>query len=193
MVTGVGVTNPYGWTKAMIEQIMKDVAFADPEFEVVLLRYFNPVGAHPSGLLGEDPNDKPNNLMPIVMKVATGEIPELAVFGDDYDTPDGTCIRDYIHVVDLAMGHIAAIKGLKPGVEIYNLGSGKGTSVLEMIAAFDKASGKKLPYKIAPRRAGDLPAMWANPSKAERELGWKTKLAIDDAMKDTLNYLEQKD
>ncbi|MBR0403195.1 UDP-glucose 4-epimerase GalE [Candidatus Saccharibacteria bacterium] len=190
MTTGVGVTNPYGWTKAMIEQIMKDVALADPEFEVVLLRYFNPVGAHPSGLLGEDPNDKPNNLMPIVMKVATGEIPELSVFGDDYDTPDGTCIRDYIHVIDLAKGHIAAIRGLKPGVEIYNLGSGKGTSVLEMIAAFDKASGKKLPYKIVGRRAGDLAAMWANPGKAERELGWKTELTIDDAMRDTLNYLD---
>ena len=192
MTTGVGITNPYGWTKAMIEQIMKDVAVADPEFAVVLLRYFNPVGAHPSGLLGEDPNDKPNNLMPIVMKVATGEIPELSVFGDDYDTPDGTCIRDYIHVVDLAKGHLAAIKGLKPGVEIYNLGTGKGTSVLEMIAAFEKASGKKLPYKIVGRRAGDLAEMQANPAKAEKELGWKTELTIDDAMKDTLNFLASK-
>lgn len=190
MVTGVGVTNPYGWTKAMIEQILKDESVADKDFSVVLLRYFNPVGAHSSGLLGEDPNDRPNNLMPIVMKVATGEIPELSVFGGDYDTPDGTCVRDYIHVVDLAKGHIAAIKALTPGTKIYNLGSGKGTSVLEMIAAFDEASGRKLPYKIVGRRAGDLAKMYANPTKAEKELGWKTELTINDAMRDTLNYLE---
>ncbi len=190
MTTGTGITNPYGQTKFMIEQIMRDVTVADPDFSVVLLRYFNPVGAHSSGLLGEDPNGRPNNLMPIVMKVATGEIPELSVFGDDYDTPDGTCIRDYIHVVDLAKGHLAAIRGLKPGTSVYNLGSGKGTSVLEMIAAFDKASGEKLPYKIVGRRAGDLPEMFANPSKALKELGWKTELTIDDAMNDTLRFLK---
>ena len=190
METGHGITNPYGQTKFMIEQIMKDLSVADPEFSVVLLRYFNPVGAHKSGLIGEDPNGRPNNLMPIVMKVATGEIPELTVYGDDYPTPDGTCVRDYIHVVDLAKGHLAAMKGLKPGVSIYNLGSGKGTSVLEMIQAFDKASGEKLPYKIGERRAGDLAMMYANPSLALKELGWKTELDINDAMEDTLRYLK---
>lgn len=187
--TGQGITNPYGRTKYMIEEILKDVCVADPEFSVTLLRYFNPVGAHPSGLLGEDPNGRPNNLMPIVMKVATGEIPELSVYGDDYPTPDGTCVRDYIHVVDLAKGHLAAIAKMKEGVQIYNLGSGKGTSVLEMIKAFDTASGKKLPYKIAPRRAGDLPEFYADPTKALHELGWKTELSVDDAMRDTLKYL----
>ena len=190
METGRGITNPYGQTKFMIEQILKDVCISDPEFSAVLLRYFNPVGAHQTGLLGEDPNGRPNNLMPIVMKVSTGEIPELEVYGDDYPTPDGTCIRDYIHVVDLARGHLAALARIKNGCEIYNLGTGKGTSVLEMIAAFEKASGKKLPYKIVGRRAGDLPELCAVPDKAERELGWQADLSIDDAMKDTLHYLE---
>ena len=189
MVTGVGVTNPYGWTKVMIEQILKDVAVAEKDFSVILLRYFNPIGAHASGLIGEDPNGIPNNLMPIIMKVSTGEIPELSVYGDDYDTPDGTCVRDYIHVVDLAKGHLAAMKGLAPGVKIYNLGTGRGTSVLEMIAAFEKASGKSLPHKIVGRRAGDLAEMYASPAKAERELGWKAALSVDDAMRDTLNFL----
>lgn len=190
MQTGNGITNPYGKTKYMIEEIMKDEAKADEKFEVVLLRYFNPVGAHESGLLGEDPNDIPNNLMPIIMKVSTGEIKELSVYGDDYDTVDGTGVRDYIHVVDLVKGHIAAINKMKPGVNIYNLGTGKGTSVLEMVAAFEKASGEKLPYKIVGRRAGDLGEVFANPAKAERELEWKAELAIDDAMKDTINYLK---
>ena len=189
MPTGMGITNPYGETKHVIEEILKDVADSDPEFEVIILRYFNPVGNHPSGLLGEDPNDIPNNLMPIIMKVSRGEIKELSVYGDDYPTPDGSGIRDYIHVVDLAKGHVAAINKMKPGVSIYNLGSGKGTSVLEMIAAFEKASGKKLPYKIVGRRAGDLAEIYADPSKAERDLGWKTELTIDDAMRDTINYL----
>ena len=189
MPTGMGITNPYGETKHVIEEILKDVADSDPEFEVIILRYFNPVGNHPSGLLGEDPNDIPNNLMPIIMKVSRGEIKELSVYGDDYPTPDGSGIRDYIHVVDLAKGHVAAIDKIKPGVSIYNLGSGKGTSVLEMIAAFEKASGKKLPYKIVGRRAGDLAEIYADPSEAERELGWKTELTIDDAMRDTINYL----
>ena len=189
MMTGTGITNPYGETKYVIEEILKDVAESDPEFEAVILRYFNPVGNHPSGLIGEDPNGIPNNLMPIIMKVAKGEIKELSVFGDDYDTPDGTCIRDYIHVVDLARGHVAAIDKIKPGVSIYNLGSGKGTSVLEMIAAFEEASGKKLPHKIVGRRAGDLPEMFADPSKALKELGWKTELTVKDAMKDTISYL----
>lgn len=190
MTTGVGITNPYGRTKQMIEKILEDVVVAMPEFGVVILRYFNPVGAHPSGLLGEDPNDRPNNLMPIVMKVSTGEIPELMIYGNDYETVDGTGVRDYIHVVDLVKGHLAAIKALAPGVKIYNLGSGRGTSVLEMVTAFEQASGKKLPYKIVGRRAGDLGEIYANPKKAERELDWKTELSIEDAMRDTLRFLE---
>ncbi|MBR2708885.1 UDP-glucose 4-epimerase GalE [Candidatus Saccharibacteria bacterium] len=190
MQTGVGITNPYGRTKYMIEEILKDVAVANKELEVTILRYFNPVGTHPSGLIGEDPNDIPNNLMPIIMKVSKGEIEKLKVYGDDYDTVDGTGVRDYIHVVDLAKGHVAAIKKIEPGISIYNLGTGKGTSVLQMIAAFEKASGgKKLPYEIVERRAGDLAEIYANPGKAERELGWKTELTIDDAMNDTINYL----
>lgn len=190
MQTGIGITNPYGRTKYMIEEILKDVATAEPEFEATILRYFNPVGAHESGLLGEDPNDIPNNLMPIIMKVSTGEIKELSVYGDDYDTPDGTGIRDYIHVVDLVKGHIAAIDKMSPGVSIYNLGTGRGTSVLEMITAFENASGKKLPYKVVGRRAGDLGEVFANPSKAEKELEWKAKFTIEDAMRDTINYLK---
>lgn len=188
--TGQNIPSPYGKTKYMIEEILKDICAADAEFSAVLLRYFNPVGAHASGLLGENPNGRPNNLMPIVMKVATGEIAELSVYGNDYDTPDGTCIRDYIHVVDLARGHLLALSHIQPGIAIYNLGSGKGTSVLEMVAAFEKASGQKLPFKFAPRRAGDLAEFYANPTKAEAELGFKTELTIDDAMKDTLRYLE---
>ena len=189
MPVGRDISNQYGQTKYMIEQILKDASVADSELSVVTLRYFNPVGAHPSGLLGEDPNGIPNNLMPIIMKVSRGEIPELSVFGNDYPTPDGTCRRDYIHVVDLAKGHLAALSALEPGFKAYNLGSGKPNSVLEMIAAFEKASGEKLPYKIVGRRAGDLAEFWANPGKALAELGWKTELTIDDAMADTLKYL----
>ncbi len=189
MPTGAGITNPYGETKFMIEEILKDVAVADPEFEVVILRYFNPVGNHPSGLIGEDPNDIPNNLMPIIMKVSRGEIAELSVYGDDYPTSDGSGVRDYIHVVDLAKGHVAAIEKMKPGVLIYNLGTGKGTSVFEMIAAFEKASGNKLPYKVVGRRPGDLAEMFADPAKAEKELDWKAELTVEDAMRDTMSYL----
>ena len=192
MQTGVGITNPYGETKHIIEEMLKDVAEADKDFEVTILRYFNPVGAHESGLIGEDPNDIPNNLMPIIMKVSTGEIAELSVYGDDYDTVDGTGMRDYIHVVDLAEGHVAAIEHMKPGVLIYNLGTGKATSVLEMISAFEKESGKKLPYKVVGRRPGDLAMIFANPEKAFKELGWKTKLTIEDAMRDTINYLNKR-
>lgn len=192
MQTGIGITNPYGQTKFMIEQILKDVATADPEFEVTTLRYFNPVGAHASGLIGEDPNDIPNNLMPIIMKVSTGEIPELSIFGNDYNTPDGTGMRDFIHVVDLAKGHLAALQHMKRGVSIYNLGTGEATSVMEMVKAFDKESGKELPYKIAPRRPGDLAKIFADCTKAEKELGWKTELTIADAMRDTLNYLRKR-
>lgn len=189
MQTGVGITNPYGETKYMIEEILKDVAKANPDFEVAILRYFNPVGSHSSGLIGEDPNDIPNNLMPIIMKVSTGEIPELKIYGDDYNTPDGTGMRDFIHVVDLAKGHVAVVERMKKGVSIYNLGTGEATSVLEMVKAFEKASGEKLPYKIVERRAGDLAKIYANPEKAEIELGWKAELTIDDAMRDTINYL----
>lgn len=189
MPTGLGITNPYGETKHVIEEILKDVAESDSKFEVVILRYFNPVGNHPSGLIGEDPNDIPNNLMPIIMKVSRGEIKELSVYGDDYPTSDGSGVRDFIHVVDLAKGHVAAIDKMKPGVLIYNLGTGKGTSVFEMIAAFEKASGKKLPYKVVERRAGDLAEIYADPSKAEKELGWKAELTIEDAMRDTMSYL----
>ena len=191
--TGQNIPSPYGKTKYMIEEILKDTAAADSDFHVSLLRYFNPVGAHPSGKLGEDPNGRPNNLMPIIMKVAKGEILELSVYGDDYPTRDGTCIRDYIHVVDLAKGHLAALDHLinnsEENLQIYNLGSGKGTSVLEMISAFETASGEKLPYRIVERRPGDLAGFYANPTKAEKELGWKTELTIDDAMRDTINYL----
>lgn len=189
MPTGMGITNPYGETKHIIEEMLKDVAEADPKFEAVILRYFNPVGNHPSGLIGEDPNDIPNNLMPIIMKVSKGDIAELSVYGDDYPTVDGSGVRDYIHVVDLAKGHVAAIENIQPGVMIYNLGSGKGTSVFEMIAAFDKASGRKLPYKVVGRRPGDLAEIYADPAKAEKELGWKTELTVEDAMRDTISYL----
>ena len=190
MQTGVGITNPYGRTKYMIEEILKDLAKARPEFAVTILRYFNPVGAHESGLIGEEPNDKPNNLMPIVMKVATGEIPELGIYGDDYATPDGTGMRDFIHVVDLARGHVAAVEKMQPGVAIYNLGTGVATSVMEMVKAFEKESGRTLPYKIMPRRAGDLGKVYANSEKAERELDWRAERDIEDAMRDTMHYLE---
>ena len=189
MPTGLGITNPYGETKHVIEEILKDVAESDPKFEVVILRYFNPVGNHPSGLIGEDPNDIPNNLMPIIMKVSRGEIKELSVYGDDYPTSDGSGVRDFIHVVDLAKGHVAAIDKMKPGVLIYNLGTGKGTSVFEMITAFEKASEKKLPYKVVERRAGDLAEIYADSSKAEKELGWKAELTVEDAMRDKMSYL----
>ena len=182
--TGRGLTNPYGKTKYIIEEILKDAAFADKDLSVTLLRYFNPVG-----LIGEDPNGIPNNLMPIIMKVYKKEIPELSVYGDDYETRDGSCIRDYIHVVDLAEGHILAMEKMNPGVAIYNLGTGNGTTVFEMIDAFEKASGEKLPYKVAGRRAGDLPVLTANAEKAEKELGWVAKHTVEDAMRDTINFL----
>jgi len=187
--TGHGITNPYGQTKFMIEQILRDICVANSTFSATVLRYFNPVGNHPSGLIGEDPNGRPNNLMPIVMKVATGEIPELSIFGNDYPTEDGTCKRDYIHVVDLAKGHLAALEHMRPGFVPYNLGTGKATSVIEMVKAFEEAAGRPLPHKFAERRAGDLPELCANPAKAEKELGWKAELTVADAMKDTLKFL----
>lgn len=192
METGRNIANPYGRTKYMIEEILKDVARADDSFEVILLRYFNPVGAHNSGLLGESPNNEPNNLMPVIMKVASGEIPELQVYGDDYDTPDGSGIRDYIHVMDLVEGHVAAIQKLQPGVEVYNLGTGKGTSVLEMVKMFEKISKETLPYKIVARREGDLAEVIADPSKANKELKWSAEHSIEDAITDTLNYLRKR-
>ncbi len=183
-------TNPYGETKIMIERILEDAAKADASLKVILLRYFNPIGAHPSGLLGEDPNGIPNNLMPYVTQVAIGKLDHLNVNGNDYPTPDGTGVRDYIHVVDLAKGHVAALKRLETlkGLDIYNLGTGKGTSVLEVVHAFEKATGAKVPYVIAPRRPGDVAANYADASKAERELYWKATLTVEDACRDAYNF-----
>jgi UDP-glucose 4-epimerase len=183
-------TNPYGETKIMIERILEDVSKANPKLNVALLRYFNPIGGHPSGLLGEDPNGIPNNLMPYISQVAIGKLPFLKVYGNDYKTPDGTGVRDYIHVVDLAEGHVAALKKLeqKPGLVIYNLGTGKGTSVLELVSAFEKANGVKIPYQICPRRPGDVDANFANCDKAEKELHWKSRLTIVDACRDAYNF-----
>lgn len=183
-------TNPYGETKIMIERILKDTAKANPELNVILLRYFNPIGAHPSGLLGEDPMGIPNNLMPYITQVAIGKLPYLRVFGNDYPTPDGTGIRDYIHVVDLAKGHVAALQKLEEtkGLLIYNLGTGKGTSVLELVHAFEEANGIKIPYEILPRRAGDVTENYASCEKAEKELHWKATLTIVDACRDAYSF-----
>ena len=183
-------TNPYGWTKWMIEQILTDLHTADPEWNVVLLRYFNPIGAHPSGLMGEDPKGIPNNLLPYVAQTAIGKRSEVHVFGNDYPTPDGTGVRDYIHVCDLASGHVAALNWMngKTGVEIFNLGTGTGTSVLEVVAAFSKACGKELPYVIRERRAGDIAANWCDASKAERMMGWKAQYDIADMCRDSWNW-----
>lgn len=189
MPTGLSITNPYGKTKFMIEEILKDLATANPNFSIIALRYFNPIGNHPSGLIGEDPNGIPNNLMPYVMKVASGELPELQIYGNDYDTADGTCERDFIHVVDLAKGHLAAIDHLKPGFTAYNLGTGRPTSVKQIVTAFEQVSGKPLPHKYVARRPGDLPILYANPSKAAQELNWHTALTIEDAIKDTLTFI----
>ena len=182
-------TNPYGATKVMQENILKDVYTADNGWTVALLRYFNPVGAHESGLIGEDPKGIPNNLMPYVAQVASGKLKEIGVFGNDYPTPDGTGVRDYIHVVDLARGHVAAIEKLEtPGVYVYNLGTGKGYSVLDMIKAFSKACGKTLPYVIKPRRAGDIATCYASAEKAERKLGWKAKYDLEKMCLDQWNW-----
>ncbi len=185
---GVGITNPYGQTKFMIEQILKDLTVADPKMQVTALRYFNPIGAHESGLIGEDPNGIPNNLLPFVAKVAVGEIPSVGVFGDDYKTSDGTGVRDYIHVTDLARGHIAAINGLKQGYNVYNLGTGKGTSVLEIIKAFEKACGSTINYEIKPRRPGDIANCFANVTKAKEELNWETEKTIGQACEDAWRW-----
>lgn len=187
-------TNPYGWTKWMIEQILTDVQTADPDWNVILLRYFNPVGAHSSGLIGEDPQGVPNNLTPYIAQVAVGRRPHLNVNGNDYNTPDGTGVRDYIHVVDLAEGHIKAldkIDTMNGGVKIYNLGTGKGSSVFDVLHAYERACGRELPYVIAPRRPGDIDACWADPTLAEKELGWKAEYDLDDMCRDSYNWQQK--
>ena len=190
-----GTTNPYGTTKLFIEQILKDTYFSDNSWDICILRYFNPVGAHESGLIGEEPQGIPNNLMPYIVRVAAGILPELSVFGNDYDTPDGTGVRDYIHVVDLAKGHVLALNKLdkeQKGLYIYNLGTGTGYSVLDMVKAFEKSTNKKVPYKIAPRRAGDIATCYANPEKAKQELGWEAKRTLEDMCRDSWNYIKNK-
>ena len=183
-------TNPYGWTKSMMEQIMTDVQKANPKMNVILLRYFNPVGAHESGRIGEDPKGIPNNLMPYISQVAVGKLEKLGVFGDDYDTPDGTGVRDYIHVVDLAIGHVKAINYIftNPGLEVINLGTGVGYSVLDMVKAFSKACGKEIPYEIKPRRAGDIAMCYADPEKAWKVLGWKAERGLDEMCADSWRW-----
>jgi len=183
-------TNPYGWTKVMMEQIFRDLCKANRDWNVVLLRYFNPVGAHESGRIGEDPTGIPNNLLPFVSQVAVGRRPSLRIFGNDYPTPDGTGLRDYIHVVDLAVGHLKAVEKLeeKPGLVVYNLGTGKPSSVLDVVKAFEKASGKQVPYEIVPRRAGDVAASFADPSKAQKELGWKAVRGLDQMCADAWRW-----
>ena len=188
-----GTTNPYGTTKLYIEQILKDIYKSDPTWDIAILRYFNPVGAHESGLIGEEPQGIPNNLMPYIVRVAAGILPELSVFGDDYDTPDGTGVRDYIHVVDLAKGHLKALEKLnkeKQGLFIYNLGTGTGYSVLDMVKAFEKATGKEVKYKITPRREGDIATCYSNPKKAQEELGWKAEKSLEDMCKDSWRFIE---
>jgi UDP-glucose 4-epimerase len=192
MVEGMPISaiNPYGRTKVMMEQIMRDLTRAEKEWNLVILRYFNPVGAHPSGRIGEDPRGVPANLVPFITQVAAGKRPELRVFGADYPTPDGTCVRDYIHIVDLARGHLAALSKLasKPGLLTYNLGTGRGHSVFEVIRAFQKATGVKIPYRVVERRPGDSPESWADPSLAEKDLGWKARYGIEEACADAWRW-----
>ncbi len=188
----LGATNPYGRTKLFIEEILRDQQRADPAWDITLLRYFNPVGAHASGLIGEDPADIPNNLMPYVSQVAVGKLECLNVWGNDYPTPDGTGVRDYIHVVDLALGHLAALaRAPEAGVRAYNLGTGRGHSVLEMISAFERASGREIRYRFAPRRPGDVASCYADPTLARRELGWEARRSIDAMCRDTWNWQER--
>ena len=188
-----GTTNPYGTTKLFIEQILKDLYTSDNSWDICILRYFNPVGAHESGLIGEEPQGIPNNLMPYIVRVANGTLKELSVFGNDYPTHDGTGVRDYIHVVDLAKGHISALEKLEKegkGLFIYNLGTGTGYSVLDMVKAFENSTGKEVPYKIAPRRDGDIATCYADPKKAKEELGWSAEKTLDDMCKDSWRYIE---
>lgn len=183
-------TNPYGWTKHMIEQILSDVCHSDASWNIILLRYFNPLGAHKSGLIGDAPNGIPNNLMPYVTQVAVGKLKQLSVFGNDYDTPDGTCIRDYIHVLDLASGHTKALDMIKEncGLKVYNLGTGIGYSVLDVVRAFEEANNIQIPFVFVPRREGDLPVSYSDPSKAEREMGWKAKYNLKEMCQDSWNW-----
>jgi len=185
----LGCTNPYGWSKLMIEQILRDLAASDPEWSIALLRYFNPIGAHESGLIGEDPRGIPNNLFPYVCRVASGRLEKLQVFGSDYPTPDGTGVRDYIHVCDLAEGHVAALGYLEGarGAEVFNLGTGRGTSVLELVRAFERASGRKVPYEITGRRPGDIAECYAATGRAEKVLGWRAKRTLEDMCRDGWN------
>lgn len=189
----VGATNPYGQTKVMIEQILRDVYVSDDSWNIVLLRYFNPIGSHKSGLIGENPKGIPNNLMPYIAQVASGKLEKLHVFGDDYNTPDGTGVRDYIHVVDLAKGHILALNKTegKAGVFTYNLGTGKGVSVLDLLGAFEEVNNIKIPYVIDERRPGDLATVYADPTKAEKELGFKTEKTVEDMVRDTWNFQQK--
>ena len=186
----LSTTNPYGTTKLFIEYILNDLYVSNNNWNITILRYFNPIGAHKSGLIGEDPNGIPNNLMPYIVKVANGELPILSVFGDDYDTPDGTGVRDYIHVVDLAKGHVLALKNKNNGLKIYNLGTGKGTSVLELVNAFERVNNIKVNKKIAPRRPGDIDACYASCDKAMKELGFKAELGIDEMCRDAYNFVK---
>lgn len=185
--------NPYGWTKIMMEQVLQDVQHATPDLSVSLLRYFNPVGAHPSGLIGELPSGTPSNLMPYVAQVADGRLPEVQVFGDNYPTPDGTGVRDYIHVVDLAEGHLTALEALsdRPGVHVYNLGTGTGHSVLEVVQAYREVSGREIPYRVVERRPGDVAASWADVSKAEQELGWVARRDLAEMCADSWNWQQR--
>ena len=185
--------SPYGWTKVMIERIIKDYAAANPEYSAVLLRYFNPIGAHDSGLLGDDPNGIPNNLMPYIGRVAAGKLEKLTIFGGDYDTPDGTCQRDYLHVVDLAIGHLKALEYAEnnTGVEAINLGTGNGISVLELVNAFETANDLKLPYVIGPRRSGDLPAFWADAQKAKELLGWEAARTVEEMCRSSWKFAQE--
>lgn len=189
----LSTTNPYGTTKLMIEQILKDLYVSDNEFSIAVLRYFNPIGADKSGLIGENPNGIPNNLMPYIVRVAAGQLEQLSVFGNDYDTPDGTGVRDYIHVVDLAKGHLKALEKLekeKSGIYIYNLGTGKGYSVLDMVHAFEKTTGQKIKYKITERRAGDIATCYADATKAKEELNWVAEKTLEDMCRDSWNYIK---
>ncbi len=183
-------TNPYGWTKSMIEQILMDLSQADKSWNIVLLRYFNPIGAHASGKIGENPNGRPNNLLPYITQVAIGKIPYLNIFGNDYDTPDGTGVRDYIHVVDLAQGHVKALKVIqeKQGLKVYNLGTGKGYSVLDIVKAFEQETHQKIPYRIQPRRAGDIAVCYADSSKAQTELGWQATRTLAQMCRDAWHW-----
>ena len=189
--TGIDLANPYGKTKRIVEELLKDAAAADPRLRAIALRYFNPVGAHPSGRIGEDPSGTPNNLMPYVARVAVGSLERVGIFGDDYQTPDGTGLRDYIHVLDLAAGHVAALERAREGYEVYNLGTGVPVSVRELIAAFEHAAGREIPTAVLPRRAGDVAASYCDPSKAREALGWSATRSIDEACRDSWRWQSQ--